>query len=140
MSEIVNFFHTALSAIEGFAGLFAGTIFEGDSGAYVWEFIFITLVLGGSAARVTGSANAKTWRPYQQTVAYVLLLGLGVRFLHFALFQRSLLSIQFYIVDEIFLQAIAAYGFQKMRAGQMTRQYRWLFERTGATGWAKRAS
>lgn len=140
MSEIANIFHTILSAVEGFAGIFAGTIFEGDSGSYVWEFIFVTLILGGSAARVTGSANAKTWRPYPQTVAYVLLLGLGVRFLHFALFQRSLLSIQFYAIDEIFLQAIAAYGFHKMRAGQMTRQYRWLFERSGSTSWVKRAS
>jgi hypothetical protein len=139
MNQILQILYQAKMSIESVAGIFAGSIFEGDGGIYVWEFAFITLVLGGSAARVTGRANAKIWRPYYMTVAYILLLGLAVRFLHFALFQRTLLSIHYYVVDEIFLQAIAALAFQKMRASQMTRQYRWMFDRAGSRGWVKRA-
>jgi len=139
MNAILQIASTARSWLEIVAGVFAGTLFEGADGSYVWEFVFVTLILGGLAARSTGSANATTWRPYTLTFVYVLLLGLAVRFLHYALFKRTLLSLDFYLVDEVVLQLIALWSYRAKRAGQMTRQYRWMFERSGSTGWTRRA-
>jgi hypothetical protein len=139
MNQIMDYTTTAREWLETIVGVFAGGIYEGADGTYVWEFIFITLILGGMAARSTGRANAGKWSPYRLTFIYILLLGLAVRFLHFALFQRSLLSPHYYVIDEIFLQAIALWAFRGARAEQMTRQYRWMFDRTGSTGWLRRA-
>jgi hypothetical protein len=139
MNQIMQFGSTVQEWIEKIAGIFAGSIYEGDSGAFVWEFILVTLILGGMAARSTGRANAGTWRPYTLTFIYILLLGLAVRFLHFALFQRTLLSPHYFVIDEIFLQVIALWSYRATRAGQMTRQYRWMFESVGTTGWSRRA-
>ena len=54
-----------------------------------------------------------------------------MRFIHFALFDGTLLSIHYYAVDTIVLLIIGALGFQYRRARMMTSQYRWLYERTG---------
>jgi len=138
MNQIMQIGSTIRAWIETIAGIFAGSIYEGDDGTFVWEFILVTLILGGMAARSTGRANAGTWRPYTLTFVYIVLLGVAVRFLHFALFQRTLLSPRFFIIDEIFLQAIALWSYRATRAGQMTRQYRWMFEGVGTTGWSRR--
>ena len=139
MNQILTTLSQIKGTIESVAAVFAGSLFEGDTGVYVWEFVFVTLILGGMAARATGRANASTWRPMIQSAAYVVLLGLAVRFLHFALFQRTLLSPYFYLVDEIILQFIAAWSYQATRAGQMATQYSWMFERSGFTGWRRKA-
>jgi hypothetical protein len=138
MNAIVQVGADVIHALETAAGVFAGSIFEGADGSFVWEFLFVTLILGGLAARATGRANAGTWRPYTLTFVYILLLGLAVRFLHFALFQRTLLSPHYYIIDEIVLQVIALWSYRATRAGQMTRQYRWMFQKSGSTGWIRR--
>lgn len=138
MDRIWEFITAARAAFEMVAGIFAGGIYEGADGSYVWEFLFVTVVIGGFAARATGRANAATWRPRRQTFFYVLLIGLAARFLHFALFQRTLLAPQYFIFDEIILQLIAAWSYSKTRAEQMATQYRWLFEKKGTLGWARR--
>ena len=138
MDRIVNFVIGARAALETAAGFFAGGIYEGASGAYVWEFLFVTVVLGGFAARATGRANAQTWRPRRQTVVYCILIGLAVRFLHFALFQRTLLAPQYFVFDEIILQLIAAWSYSATRTDQMASQYRWLFAKKGSLRWERR--
>ncbi len=138
MNEIMQLGSTVRAWLETFAGVFAGSVFEGDDGSFVWEFIFVTLILGGMAARATGRANATTWRPYTRTFIFIILLGFAVRFLHFALFQRTLLTPRFYIIDEIVLQGIALWAYRAARAGMMLRQYRWMFDRSGSTGWIRR--
>src|SRR5437764_2789032 len=45
-------------------------------------FLLVTVVLGGSAAFIAGRAVAQTWRPWWQGVAYMLILGAAVRFIH----------------------------------------------------------
>lgn len=106
----------------------------------LWHFLFITLFLGGAAAWMTGRAMAITWRPYTILILYLLILSAAVRFVHFALFQGTLLSIHYYAVDAAVILIIGSLGFQYNRARQMTTQYRWLYERTGPFGWRRKTS
>jgi hypothetical protein len=101
-------------------------------------FALITCLLGGWAAWMTGRAMAANWKPYWQTLVYCLLLAGAVRFIHYALFKGTLLSLHFYLVDLAVLVAIASAGFRMMRTRQMTRQYSWLYERTGPFTWRER--
>jgi hypothetical protein len=104
----------------------------------IWLFLLVTVVMGGWAAWMTGRAIAITWRPTWQVVLYVMLLGLVVRFIHFALFGGTLLSLHYYSVDTIVALAFAFAGWRYTRTTQMTTQYRWLYERTGPFGWRER--
>ena len=56
------------------------------------QVVLVTGVIGGGAACLAGRAIAQTWRPFWHVVAYMLLLGAAVRFVHFALFEATLLS------------------------------------------------
>jgi hypothetical protein len=102
------------------------------------DFIIITVVLGGGAAWLSGKAIAETWRPYALLIFYMALLAAGVRFIHFALFHGTLLSLQFYLIDFVILAALGSLGFRVARAGQMATQYSWLYERSGPLAWLKR--
>jgi hypothetical protein len=104
----------------------------------VWLFLLVTVVMGGWLAWMTGRAIALTWKPNIQLVIYILVLGLVLRFIHFALFQATLLTLHYYIVDTIVLMAFGFAGWRYNRARQMTTQYRWLFERTGPFSWKPR--
>jgi hypothetical protein len=104
----------------------------------IWLFLLVTVVMGGWLAWMTGRALALTWKPTVQLVLYVLVLGLVVRFIHFALFEATLLTLRYYIVDTVILMGFAFAGWRYNRARQMTTQYRWLFERTGPFGWKPR--
>ena len=68
-------------------------------------FLLVTVMLGGGAATLAGRAVAATWRPWWQVVAYALILGLAVRFIHFSLFGGTLLSPHYYLVDSAFCMA-----------------------------------
>jgi len=105
----------------------------------VWLFLLVTVVMGGWLAWMSGRAIAKTWKSPVQLVIYMLVLGLVVRFIHFAMFEATLLTLHFYIVDTIVLMAFGFAGWRFNRAKQMTTQYRWLYERTGPFGWKRRA-
>ena len=104
-----------------------------------WEFLFVTVILAGGAAYLTGRAVARSWSSGLQLAIYMILLTAACRFIHFALFRGTLLSLHYYIVDLIILLIFAFIGRQVTRAKQMTRQYHWLFERTGPFGWKPRA-
>lgn len=112
-----------------------GIIYEEPS---IWLFLFITCVLGGWGAWVTGRAMASTWRPYSVLVAYLLLLGVAVRFIHFALFGGTLLSLHYYVIDTIVVQVIGALGYRVTRVDQMTAKYRWLYLPNGPFFWKDR--
>ena len=55
--------------------------------------------MGGGAAWLAGRAIAATWRPWWHVAVYMLVLGVAVRFIHFALFDGTLLSPHYYLVD-----------------------------------------
>jgi hypothetical protein len=102
-------------------------------------FVLITVVLGGGAAFLAGRAIAETWRPSWQIVAYSFILGAAVRFFHFALFEGTLLSAHYYLIDSLVCLALGFLGFRAARAAQMITQYRWINEAEGRLRWRRRA-
>lgn len=112
-----------------------GILYEEPS---AWLFVLVTVVLGGWSAWMTGRAIAGTWRPFWQVLLWSLPLALAVRFIHHALFEGTMLSARYYLVDLVVVLAIAALAFRYRRAQQMTSQYRWLYERTGPLTWRER--
>ena len=54
-----------------------------------WEFFFVTVVLAGGAAYLTGRAVARSWNSGTQLAAYMIMLTAACRFIHFALFEAS---------------------------------------------------
>jgi len=89
-------------------------------------FLLVTVVLGGGAAWLTGRALARTWRPWWGVMLAVLPLGLGVRFIHFALFEATFLSLHYYLVDTAVALLFALAGYHVTRARQMAQQYGFL--------------
>lgn len=102
------------------------------------QFVFVTVILGGGAAWMTGKAMAETWKSQFTLTLYLLLLGAVVRFAHFALFEGHLLSLQFYLVDTVILLVFGFLGFRYSRTNQMVTQYHWLYERVSPLSWRSR--
>lgn len=88
-----------------------------------WEFVLVTVVLAGGAAYLTGRAIASVWQGTGHVVVYMVLLAAATRFIHFALFRGTLLSLHYYVVDLIVLLIAAGIGFTVTRRRQMERQY-----------------
>ncbi|EJW10522.1 Hypothetical protein A33M_4359 [Rhodovulum sp. PH10] len=109
-----------------------GLVYEESS---LLVFVLVTVLLGGAGAWLSGRAIARTWRPWWAVVQYMLLLGLAVRFVHYALFGGTLLSAHYYLVDTAILILIGLAGFRATRRRQMARQYGFLArpEETGRT-------
>ncbi len=115
---------------------FAELIYEEDS---LGVFLLVSVLLGGGAAWLAGRAIAATWRPWWHVVFYMLILAVAVRFLHFALFEATLLSLHYYLVDLGVCLAFGLLGFRITRASQMVTQYRWINARAGLLSWYRRA-
>jgi len=109
-------------------------LYEGSFGV----FLLVTVLMGGGAAWLSGRAIAATWRPWWQIVAYMLILGAAVRFIHFALFAATLVSPYYYLIDSAVCMLFGFLGFRVTRARQMASQYGFLFARTGLLSWARR--
>jgi len=103
-----------------------------------WEFVFVTVVLAGGAAYLTGRAVARAWQSDVRLVVYMVLLAAATRFIHFALFHGTLLSAQYYIVDFVIITAIAFLGKRITRARQMGSQYGFEYSRTSMIGWSRK--
>ena len=101
-------------------------------------FLLVSFLLGGGAAWLAGRAIAATWRPWWHVAFYMLVLGVAVRFLHFALFDATLLSLHYYLVDTGVCLGLGFLGFRAARAAQMATQYRWINVRTGVFSWGRR--
>ena len=104
----------------------------------LWIFVLVTIGLGGGASALAGRAIATTWRPAWQVVAYGFILGVAVRFIHFSVFNGTLVSLHYYLVDTAVCIAFGLLGFQASRAAQMVTQYRWLMEPAGLLRWRRR--
>ena len=104
------------------------------------EFIFVTMILGGGAAWMTGRAVAQTWRTPLQLAGYMVILGLAVRFVHFALFSGTLLSGYYLVIDFLVILVFAFLGMRYTRAGQIARQYSFAFTRSGPFGWRQKSN
>ena len=104
----------------------------------IWEFLLVTVCLAGGAAYLTGRAIARSWQSAAVLVAYMVLLSAATRFIHYALFEGTLLSLQYFIVDMVVIIAMAFLGKRVTRSGQMARQYGFEYERRGPIGWSRR--
>ncbi len=103
------------------------------------DFLLVTVFLGGGAAYLVGRAIALAWAPKRLLVVYTVLLSAAVRFIHYALFHGTLLSLQYFVVDLVVLAVLTALGYRITRAGQMASQYGWLYRRVGPLGWRRRS-
>lgn len=115
----------------------------GYENVLLWEvglgaFLVVTVALGGGAAYLTGRVIAYAWQPHGQLAAYVVLLTAAVRFIHFSLFEGTLLSLHYFVVDLVVLLAFAFVGKRITRAGQMATQYGFEYARSGPLGWRAR--
>jgi hypothetical protein len=106
--------------------------------ASLLHIFFITIVLGCGGAWLAGRAIALTWRPPVMVLGAAVLMGLAVRFIHFALFEEPLLAPATLLVETIVLLAVALLAYRRTRALQMVRQYYWLYEASGPLGWRLR--
>ena len=62
----------------------------------------------------------------------------ATRFIHFALFSGSLLTIYYYVIDLAVLLVIGFAGMRMTRSKQMATQYGFAFDRAGPFGWKRR--
>jgi hypothetical protein len=106
--------------------------------ATIWEFLFITVALAGGAAYLTGRAVAVSWSSNIHLVGYTFLLTCATRFIHFALFDGTLLSVHYFIVDFVILLIIAFIGQRVTRARQMATQYSFEYGRSGPLSWSRK--
>jgi hypothetical protein len=104
-----------------------------------WIFLIITVILGGGAAFMAGRSLAQGWKSPILLFVYMLIFGLGVRFLHFALFQSELFSLQYYVSHTLVVMAFAFLGYRMTLTRQMTEKYPWLYERTSPLSWRQKA-
>jgi hypothetical protein len=111
----------------------------GEEASPFWVFLLVTVILGGSAAFLTGRAIAAGWRPWWHVVGFMLLLGMAVRFLHFALFEETLLSLPGYLLDTAVCIAFGLAGFRLMRVDQMVTSYGWINVRASGYAWRRRS-
>ncbi len=114
-----------------------GILYEEHS---AWLFILVTVVMGGLAAWQMGRSIAQTWRPFAALFAYAAMLTCGVRFIHFAMFEGTLVSPRYFVVDFIVVFAAAALGWRRRRAEQMASQYSFAFASAGPFGWRRKPS
>ena len=105
--------------------------------AFPGEYVFMLLCMG--AAWMTGRSIASDWKPIWNLVLAVLGLGLGARFLHFALYEAQFVSFSRYFVDTLILAIVAYFGYRFTRTNQMTRQYHWLYEKASPFSWRAKA-
>ena len=103
-----------------------------------WVFVLLTVVIGGGASALTGRAVAATWRPWWHVIPLTLLLGAAVRFLHFALWGGTLLSLPYYAIDTAVCLVCGLLGFRLMRVEQMVTSYGWINERARLFNWRRR--
>ncbi|MCJ8150655.1 hypothetical protein MNR02_03980 [Shinella sp. H4-D48] len=109
-----------------------GILYEEPS---FWQFLFITVIMGGWTAWRTGKSVAEGWQPYRTLVIYILLLGVAIRFIHHALFNGTMLTAQYYVVDTAVLLLFATLGYRYYRTRQMTNNYYWLYEKVSPFSW-----
>ena len=106
-------------------------------GASVASFLGLGFLFG-AAALATGRALARNWRPARQGIAYGLLLGLGHRFLLYALFGGTLLSATGYALAALLLALLALLAHRLTQVRLMLRPYPWLYEPAGPFAWREK--
>ena len=89
-----------------------------------WFFAF-TVVLGGTAAFMTGRALATAWRPPGSVALAAVPLAGAVRFLHATLAEEPTDAVKALLTFALMI-AFAWLGYALRRRAQMARQYPWV--------------
>jgi len=105
------------------------------AGETLGHVILVTGILGGGAAWLSGRAVANAWRPQWQVAIAAVLVAMAARFIHFALFEGTLLSPLSFCCDTLIFLVLGLLAWRTTRAAQMVRQYPWLYARAGPLGW-----
>ena len=103
-----------------------------------WVFLLVTVIIGGTAAFLSGRAIAQTWRPFWQSRSTCWRSPPRVRFFHYALFDEPMLSLQNYIVDFAVVLAAASLGYRIAPRPPDGAAVHWLFRRTGCCAGVRR--
>jgi hypothetical protein len=114
-----------------------GLFFETDTGVR-YLLRFLVLIIGFWTAWRAGKAAAEGWNNYLTVVVYTLLLGVVMRFLHFALFQGPFIDAFYYLLDVVILLVFSSAGYRIRRTRQMVQNYYWLYEPTSAFSFKKK--
>jgi hypothetical protein len=77
-----------------------------------WIFLILTVIMGGGAAFMAGRSLASGWKPVGLLLAYMIPATAGVRFLHFALFEAQLFSLQYFLAHGLVLVGFALLGYR----------------------------
>ena len=101
-------------------------------------FIGVTVVLFGGAGWMAGRALALGWKPRWLILPYGVLLGIGARFLTYALFEGELLSVSGYLASTAIVMGIMLTAHRLYQVRQMVRQYPWLVEARGLFSWREK--
>jgi hypothetical protein len=104
-------------------------------------FLLVSVAMGGGAAWLAGRAIAAAWRPWWHLAAFMLILALAVRFIHFSVFaSKLLLSPHYYLIDAAICLIIGLIAYRRTRAQQMVTLYNWIYEPSGPFGWRRRGN
>jgi len=101
-------------------------------------FIFLTLLVFGGCAILTGQALAEGWKGIGPVIGYGALLTAGDRFLIFGLAGGDLLSLYGFVLHWAVLTGITFLAYRIARARRMVSQYPWLYERAGPFSWKEK--
>jgi Domain of unknown function (DUF6867) len=105
-------------------------------GTSLGVFIGLTVIITGGAAIMTGRALADGWKSPVQVVFACLGLGLGNRFLVYALFGGPLLHLSGFVIAFLVITALGLVAHRITAVRKMVNQYPWRYER--ASLWAYR--
>ncbi len=110
-----------------------GILYEEQS---LLVFLFVTVILGGAGAWMTGRACAITWRPLE-AARYLPADAVVRRALHpfRAVRRHAAFAVHYWLVDLIFLLIVGYTAYRYTMANQMVSQYYWLYEKAGAFSW-----
>jgi len=114
-----------------------GLLFDSDTGGRIVIRVII-VILGFWTAWRAGRAVASNWDSYPLVVIYGFLIGLGLQFLHHALFNGPVFDPTIYIIDVVLLLAFGTAAYRYRRTDQMVNNYYWLYEKTSAFSWKKK--
>jgi hypothetical protein len=103
---------------------------------YPGEAVFF--LLGCWATWMAARAVAVTWGSIGQFLVYALGLALGMRFLHFALYEGPFISGIHYVSDLVALTIVGIIAYRYTRTKQMVSQYGWLYEKASPLSWRNR--
>ncbi|MEK0083711.1 DUF6867 family protein [Benzoatithermus flavus] len=102
-------------------------------------FVGLTLILIGGAAVLTGRAIGGNWKPAWQVVAAGIGLAIIDRFLIFALFEGTLLSLWGFVLHYALFVALGLVAWRIARVSKFVRQYPWRYQRTSLLSYEETA-